>query len=191
MMAVLQRTLRGVARHAPLHSLSLIFEMRSARNGGRKPVFAGGHSGGATPVPIPNTVVKPASAHGTARATLWESRSPPARMSPPRFHMKPRGFVFEPPPKDSRDNKDSKNSRDRKNIQRPQGWQRKPSTNFVVAAPVLVCCSIVSFCPCCFLFIVAVLVVLAVPSVTDILCSVSRGRIDIKPRWVPAQSKQS
>src|SRR5690606_32124942 len=37
----------------------------------------GGHSGGDPPVPIPNTAVKPSSAHGTAGATLWESRSPP------------------------------------------------------------------------------------------------------------------
>ena len=37
----------------------------------------GGHSGEETPVPIPNTVVKLSSAHGTARVTLWESRSLP------------------------------------------------------------------------------------------------------------------
>lgn len=40
--------------------------------------FAGGYSDGATPVPIPNTVVKPISAYGTARETEWESRSLPA-----------------------------------------------------------------------------------------------------------------
>ena len=39
---------------------------------------SGGDSGGATPVPIPNTEVKSSSADGTARATGWESRSPPA-----------------------------------------------------------------------------------------------------------------
>ena len=37
----------------------------------------GGHSGGDTPLPIPNREVKPASADGTARETLWESRSSP------------------------------------------------------------------------------------------------------------------
>ena len=37
----------------------------------------GGDSGGATPVPIPNTEVKPSSADGTAGVTLWESRSLP------------------------------------------------------------------------------------------------------------------
>ena len=38
---------------------------------------SGGHSGGVTPVPIPNTEVKTASADGTWRETSWESRSPP------------------------------------------------------------------------------------------------------------------
>ena len=37
----------------------------------------GGHSGGVTPVPIPNTEVKPASADGTWGETPWESRTPP------------------------------------------------------------------------------------------------------------------
>src|SRR5947209_8758686 len=38
---------------------------------------SGGHGGGVTPVPIPNTEVKPASADGTWGETPWESRSPP------------------------------------------------------------------------------------------------------------------
>src|SRR5438876_3896926 len=37
----------------------------------------GDDTGGATPVPIPNTEVKPSRADGTALATAWESRSPP------------------------------------------------------------------------------------------------------------------
>ena len=37
----------------------------------------GGDAGGATPVPIPNTEVKPSRADGTALATVWESRSLP------------------------------------------------------------------------------------------------------------------
>ncbi len=40
-------------------------------------VFPGGNSGGETPVPIPNTVVKPSSADGTSLATGWESRTLP------------------------------------------------------------------------------------------------------------------
>ncbi len=38
---------------------------------------SGGHSGGVTPVPIPNTEVKPACADGTWGENPWESRSPP------------------------------------------------------------------------------------------------------------------
>ena len=37
----------------------------------------GGHGGGVTPVPIPNTEVKPTSADGTWEETPWESRTPP------------------------------------------------------------------------------------------------------------------
>ena len=37
----------------------------------------GGDCGGVTPVPIPNTEVKPSSADGTWSETAWESRSPP------------------------------------------------------------------------------------------------------------------
>ena len=38
---------------------------------------SGGHGGGETPVPIPNTAVKPASADGTWGVAPWESRTPP------------------------------------------------------------------------------------------------------------------
>jgi hypothetical protein len=37
----------------------------------------GDFTGGATPVPIPNTEVKPSRADGTALVTAWESRSLP------------------------------------------------------------------------------------------------------------------
>ena len=39
--------------------------------------FFGGDSEEVTPVPIPNTEVKLFSADGTARETVWESRTPP------------------------------------------------------------------------------------------------------------------
>ena len=39
--------------------------------------FSGGYVGGVTPVPIPNTEVKPSRADGTPRETAWESRSLP------------------------------------------------------------------------------------------------------------------
>lgn len=37
----------------------------------------GDHSERVTPVPIPNTAVKPLSPDGTARASVWESRTLP------------------------------------------------------------------------------------------------------------------
>ena len=37
--------------------------------------FRSVHTGGATPVPIPNTVVKPSRADGTIVVMLWESRT--------------------------------------------------------------------------------------------------------------------
>ena len=37
----------------------------------------GGNSDGVTPVPIPNTEVKPVNVDGTARETVWESRKLP------------------------------------------------------------------------------------------------------------------
>ena len=39
--------------------------------------FSGGFVERVTPVPIPNTEVKPAGADGTARVTVWESRKSP------------------------------------------------------------------------------------------------------------------
>ena len=44
-------------------------------------MVSGGHSGGETPVPIPNTEVKPARANGTWGETPWESRSSPEYFS--------------------------------------------------------------------------------------------------------------
>ena len=39
--------------------------------------FSGDNSGGETPVPVPNTVVKAFSADDTSRETSWESRTLP------------------------------------------------------------------------------------------------------------------
>ena len=44
--------------------------------------FLGGNAEGVTPVPIPNTEVKPLRADGTAWVTAWESRSPPGIFPP-------------------------------------------------------------------------------------------------------------
>jgi hypothetical protein len=54
--------------------------------------FSGDPSERATPVPIPNTAVKPLSSDDTARATAWESRSSPGIMKSPRSN--PRAFLF-------------------------------------------------------------------------------------------------
>ena len=39
--------------------------------------FSGGHRRGATPVPIPNTEVKPSTGDGTRGAVRWESSKLP------------------------------------------------------------------------------------------------------------------
>ena len=56
-------------------------------------LFSGDYSIGETPVPIPNTEVKPYCADGTALETGWESRSLPGTI-----HRTPAticgGFVF-------------------------------------------------------------------------------------------------
>ena len=44
---------------------------------------SGGHGEGVTPVPIPNTEVKPFSADGTAWVTVWESRTLPRLINEP------------------------------------------------------------------------------------------------------------
>ena len=43
----------------------------------------GGHTGGATPVPIPNTEVKPSKADATAAVRQWESRTLPGYKKSP------------------------------------------------------------------------------------------------------------
>ena len=47
----------------------------------KKSRIPGDHSEGATPVPVPNTEVKPLSADGTALETAWESRTSPGAYS--------------------------------------------------------------------------------------------------------------
>jgi hypothetical protein len=57
------------------------------------PRFPGGHRSWVTPVPIPNTEVKPTTADGTAWVTVWESRSLPGLFSRARCH-KHRALFF-------------------------------------------------------------------------------------------------
>ena len=47
-----------------------------------------------TPVPIPNTEVKPLWADGTARAIVWETRSLPGLNRKPRHACAYRGFLL-------------------------------------------------------------------------------------------------
>ena len=49
----------------------------------------------ATPVPIPNTEVKPFSADGTARAAVWESRTRPGFYSKRRQQMLAAFFLLQ------------------------------------------------------------------------------------------------
>ena len=51
-----------------------------------KNFFPGGYGGGATPVPISNTEVKPSSGDGTARVAAWESSTLPGIMIHRGFH---------------------------------------------------------------------------------------------------------
>ena len=45
--------------------------------GTQESIYFGGHSDRVTPVPIPNTEVKPVSADGTWGESPWESRTSP------------------------------------------------------------------------------------------------------------------
>src|ERR1043166_7184859 len=53
---------------------------------------SGGHREEVTPVPIPNTAVKLFIANDTARATVWESRTPPGYYEKPLSNQ--RLFAF-------------------------------------------------------------------------------------------------
>ena len=55
--------------------------------------YAGGHRSRVTPVPIPNTEVKPATADGTAWETAWESRSLQAVIPRAEMSSSSRPFV--------------------------------------------------------------------------------------------------
>ncbi len=54
--------------------------------------FSGDFVGRVTPVPIPNTEVKPAGADGTARETAWESRKSPGLIKKARESITLRGL---------------------------------------------------------------------------------------------------
>jgi hypothetical protein len=64
---------RASDRSALLLEITLLIQLTNTNSG-----FAGVNSSGATPVPIPNTEVKPACGDGIAGLTLWESSTMPA-----------------------------------------------------------------------------------------------------------------
>ncbi len=54
----------------------------------------GGHTGGAPPVPIPNTEVKPSKADATAAARQWESRTLPGYIKAGQVEKPDRLFLL-------------------------------------------------------------------------------------------------
>ena len=66
----------------------MVFESRFSLNR-----FSGGHSEKAIPDPIPNSVVKLLCADGTARFSLWESRTLPGIFDKPSGEF-PQGAFF-------------------------------------------------------------------------------------------------
>ena len=66
----------------------------AAKEGPQADKFAGGHRIRVTPVPIPNTEVKPDTANGTVWATAWESRSLPALLIEARYRKISGLFYF-------------------------------------------------------------------------------------------------
>ena len=71
---------------------SNLFHLCYSKNGNR---ISGGNAGGATPVPIPNTEVKPTRADDTWIARSWESRTLPD-LSYKNPRGLPGGFYFCP-----------------------------------------------------------------------------------------------
>ena len=91
--------LRASARQAPAPSLTrgpVAPKLAGASEGGTPDTkFPGGHRSRVTPVPIPNTEVKLATADGTACVGAWESRSLPGLFSPsPRLERASGFFIW-------------------------------------------------------------------------------------------------
>src|SRR5215467_8095944 len=57
--------------------------------------LSGGHTARVTPVPIPNTEVKPRRADDTARVTVWERRSSPGLIYKGRSEQSDRPLCFD------------------------------------------------------------------------------------------------
>src|SRR2546422_4076497 len=72
---------------------SRVSVLGAAANRRRESSIPGGIAGGATPVPIPNTEVKPSWADGTALVTARESRSLPGLIIEGGHHGPLRAFA--------------------------------------------------------------------------------------------------
>jgi hypothetical protein len=77
------RVMRRTGRSSSNHQLRLTVDSYSVEQFYIVELSLGDSSGGGTPGPIPNPVVKPASADGTWLETAWESRSLPRDFSIP------------------------------------------------------------------------------------------------------------
>src|ERR1700674_5278284 len=87
-----------ICSHQPIQLQSCLFGVEGILACRLKPPassFPGGHTAGVTPVPIPNTEVKPRRADDTARVTVWERRSPPGLKYKSRSEQSGRLFCFE------------------------------------------------------------------------------------------------
>ena len=73
---------------ANVKATEIILLCSNARND-----FSGGDRRGETPVPIPNTEVKPSTGDGTIRAVLWESSKLPGFFIK-KPHVKTWGFFI-------------------------------------------------------------------------------------------------
>lgn len=76
-MIVIKRTIRVEERQAVVHSHEPTAQHLSKVACVGRPSFSGGDIEKAIPDPIPNSEVKLLGANGTARATVWESRTLP------------------------------------------------------------------------------------------------------------------
>src|SRR5712691_8940459 len=69
-------------------------DVRNHPDGCSELKVSGGNTARVTPVPIPNTEVKPRRADDTARVTVWERRSPPGLNYKGRSEQSERPFCF-------------------------------------------------------------------------------------------------
>ena len=61
----------------------------------KKDIRSGGNGGGDTPVPIPNTTVKPSSAESTWTAGSWEARTLPGKRELEDVVIRLPAFLFD------------------------------------------------------------------------------------------------